>query len=321
MEIAGLVVGFAGLASVFETSCSIWSTIAKAADYGQSVANALSKLEMEFFKFQAWWVVLDKLAADPRTKSRSAENALLLPSKDLIRKLQSDCGHPLTNAAKSILRILEQLQEILKKNGALELTARASHEYQQEAALASQSSDHDLAMMSRKAASRDRILSTRLQKSTPFFRRVIHAARPWKEPDKARIAELLQDFGYWNRNLYETLPSNIRESVLVYGMAGYLLDSTDELPGLLSVKDVDAQGRVVVECAKLVELRKRMRLSPGHAIGPGLQSSLEHMKKNEWFAGRLPEKLKADELFSQLTCRPSEDCKPAQSIDCSQFQN
>ena len=58
MEVAGLVIGIAGLATVFETGCKIWLTVAKASQYGDNVANALSKLEMEFFKFQAWWVVL-----------------------------------------------------------------------------------------------------------------------------------------------------------------------------------------------------------------------------------------------------------------------
>lgn len=51
MEVAGLVVGIAGLAAVFETGCEIWLTVAKASQYGESVANALSKLEMEVFKF------------------------------------------------------------------------------------------------------------------------------------------------------------------------------------------------------------------------------------------------------------------------------
>lgn len=43
--------------------------VIKAFQYGESVANALSKLEMEFFKFQAWWVVLERIAADPRKQT------------------------------------------------------------------------------------------------------------------------------------------------------------------------------------------------------------------------------------------------------------
>ena len=38
MEVAGLVIGIAGLAAVFETRCEIWLRVTKASQCGESVA-------------------------------------------------------------------------------------------------------------------------------------------------------------------------------------------------------------------------------------------------------------------------------------------
>ena len=298
MEVAGLVVGIAGLAAVFETGCTIWLTISHASKYGRSVANALSKLEMEFFKFQAWWIVLDRLVADPRNRARR-DGPAPMPSSKLLKELQRSAEHPVTNAAQNIVRLLGELQDILSNNGALDTAAqvRTGHE-----PLPASDDKPVSSLLARAegAKTRHAALAKKLRKSTPFFTRVIHGAKPWDGADEEKIEKILQDINYWNQSLYDILPFNIRESVLAHGMAGYLLDSEEDVLNLSEVDKGKAQTAVAVECARLVELRKRVKLSPGQNGTQNLLSALDDMRKTKGFAGKLPREVDMQHPFSVL---------------------
>jgi hypothetical protein len=324
MEVAGLVVGIAGLAAVFETGCEIWLTVAKASQYGESVANALSKLEMEVFKFQAWWVVLERMAADPRKQAphsgRVAKASSMSSSNlNLTRQLRESCKHPILNAATAIQRLLEQLQDILEKNGALEARDAAANLPKDKPAM-SEPAKQGLASSFIAAESRHKALVNRLQGSTPFRKRVLHGARPWAGADKDKIDGILDSITYWNRSLYEILPSNIRESVMIHGMAGYLLESTDDKIEDISItKEVNAQNRVAVECARLVELRKQLRMSGDKTMSTHLRKNLDDMRKTRELSEQLTHITSAEEPFSILRSGEADDCKltlPFDIVSC-----
>lgn len=320
MEIAGLVVGIAGLAAVFETGCEIWLTVAKASQYGESVANALSKLKMEFFKFHAWFVVLERLSADPRARSSRLEadsSSFTSSNLKIVRQLQEQCQSPIYNAASNITRLLQQLQAILEKNGALDAQKAATATPEGKPTTSDAPAD-DLQTIAASTTGRYKAVAARLQKSTPFRKRVMHAAKPWAGADRAKIAEILDEITYWNRSLYELLPSNIRESVMVHGTAGYLLESTDEnLAHVSATQDADAQSRVAVECARLVELRKRLRKSGGSGMPTNLRKSLDEMDKTKELADHLLDIVATPEPFSILRSVDGDECRcsPPMTID------
>lgn len=61
MEAAGFVIGLAGLISVFDKACEIWRAIGAAKDFGEDVEGSIRKLEIEFFRFHSWWIVIERL--------------------------------------------------------------------------------------------------------------------------------------------------------------------------------------------------------------------------------------------------------------------
>lgn len=331
MEIAGLVIGIAGLAAVFETGCDIWLTVTKADRYGESVANALSKLEMEFFKFQAWWVVLERLAADPRHRSAQSRRRIeesIMPSKkaQLLRQLCEQRDNPIIIAARNIQRLLEKLQAILQRNGSLVLLEGVNAgDEDKNSAKGPESQERGLSARAASSTKRHEALVARLQKSTPFRKRILHGAKPWAGADQIEISNILDEIIYWNRSLYEILPSNIRESVMAQGMAGYLLEPEDEdnnIRDLSAVQDVDAQSRVAVECAKLVDLRNRLRTSsrsPAAAMAHPLHNSLDEMQR-KGFADQLPDHVGGANTFSVVTDPASNACESDMGrLECNPY--
>ena len=303
MEVAGLVIGIAGLAAVFETGCEIWLTVAKASQYGENVANALSKSEMEFYKFQAWWVVLEQMAAEPR-KQTPHSSRVGFSNLSHNQQLHENRGHPIFNAATAIQRLLEQLQVILEENGALAVSLP------EDKSVTSELAEPDLRTRIIATKGGHKALVNRLQRSTPFRKRVLHGARPWAGADKEKIDEILNNITYWNRSLYEILPSNIRESVMVHGMVGYLLESTDDKIEDISItKEVNAQSRMAVECARLVELRKQLRMPGDQKISEHLQKNLDDIRKTRELSRELTHITTTENPFSMLQSSKADDCK------------
>lgn len=65
MDVVGFAVSLSGLIAVFATACDIWRTIATAKDFGDDVDGSIRKLEIEYFRFQSWWKVIQKLEILP----------------------------------------------------------------------------------------------------------------------------------------------------------------------------------------------------------------------------------------------------------------
>ncbi|RYP80977.1 hypothetical protein DL769_002194 [Monosporascus sp. CRB-8-3] len=247
LEIPAFIVGLSGLAAVFDKSCAIWRAIREAENFGEDVADRLRILEMEFFRFQTWWEALEKLAVqNPPVRSKTIPSTFL--GSALANQLRDNLEHPITNAASQISKLLGDVQTILIDQGVLRVTAGS----QPSNAQASQN-PKTLNEDTENSQSRRRKLAKDLMNSISWWKRVKYDAKPWDESAKSALVSKLQDIAYWNRALYDILPSGTRDSVLSQGISAYILSDPQEANSLSKLKQ-----DVVSETAKLLVSRKQL---------------------------------------------------------------
>jgi hypothetical protein len=254
LAIPGFIIGLNGLAAIFDKSCLVWKTIAQAQDFGEDVADWMRKLEMEFFRFQTWWTALEHLATNSMSNSESSnrrgETSLSSSESPLVVQLRDrDFEHPITRAAASVYKLLEEIEAILRENGVLAISQQQPSPAQPEAALSA-----DFSKQRQIAFAKD------LLQKTPWVKRYKHDARPWKASDKSALESKLTDIIYWNQSLHDILPQNIRDSVLHQGISGYILQDEDEAEKLSKLGG-GLQGRdaPLCESANLFAVRRRFR--------------------------------------------------------------
>ncbi|USP75915.1 hypothetical protein yc1106_03189 [Curvularia clavata] len=247
LEIPAFIVGLSGLAAVFDKSCAIWRTIREAENFGEDVADRLRILEMEIFRFQTWWEALEKLAVqNPPVKSKTIPSTLL--GSILANQLRDNLEHPITNAASQISKLLNDVQTILIDQGVLRATV-GSQLFNAQAAQNPKTLDEDL----ENSHSRRRKLAKDLMTSISWWKRVQYDAKPWDESVKSALASKLQDIAYWNRALYDILPSRTRDSILSQGISAYILSDPQEASSVSKLKQ-----DVVSETAKLLVSRRQL---------------------------------------------------------------
>ena len=281
LELPGFVVGLSGLLAVFDKACVIWRTIAQAQEYGDDVARTMSKIEMEFFKFQAWWTVMDSLTMGPRAQAQSAPSLARSP---LLEQLQNAAGNPLVLASQSILTLLEELEKILVRNNIITVSVKSSHS--STASTVRAPSTDDLTTLTKARAIRQKRQAKDLQESTSWFRCLKFDATPWKDAsDKVRIEKIHSDFRYWNDNLYGVLPGNIRESVLQQGIAGFILDLEENAISISENMSATQDSKsLVLEYANLLALKQQLRLTDAQAqqrvgrLAVDMRISLSHLR-------------------------------------------
>jgi hypothetical protein len=247
LEIPAFIIGLGGLISVFEKGFEVWLVIRRADDFGDDVADWICKLEMEFFRFQTWWTALEHLAITKRS-SHSVLN-VPLQSSPLQVTLDKQFGKPIIDAAASVLRLLERIEGILQRNGVLVVM-------QVEPAVVDPGVD--LGEATAKSRQRLKRFANELLKHTPWTTRIKHSTSPWKEEtDKAALDDSLESIIYWNNTLYSILPQNIRDSILELGIAGYALDSPENIKDIVNLSN-DRNG-TLSQSARLMTIRQRFK--------------------------------------------------------------
>ncbi len=260
LEIPGFVIGVGGLAAVFDKACLVWKTIAEAQDFGEDVASWLAQLEMEFYRFQLWWTYFEHLSA------RSTANPFIAPAtgtdpESLLSHIRDQNGRQIENAATSVLKVLEDIERILRSCGALRaLSAVAAVPISNtpRATAASQNFGINGTPNLNEEKERRRYREKVLLKRVPWLKRVKYGASPWKESDRDALNEKLQLLTWWNRSLLELLPTSIRDSILFQGPLGYLLAEDEDAAGLSKLKiSGSLSNREAGYSARLRETRKR----------------------------------------------------------------
>ncbi|ENH66843.1 hypothetical protein FOC1_g10007502 [Fusarium oxysporum f. sp. cubense race 1] len=267
LEIPAFIIGLGGLISVFEKGFEVWRVIRRADDFGDDVADWMCKLEMEFFRFQTWWTALEHLAITKKS-SHSVLN-VPLQSSPLQVTLDKQFGKPIIDAATSVLRLLEKIEGILQRNGVLVVM-------QAEPAV----TDHDGDLGEATAKSRKRLkrFANELLKHTPWTTRIKHSTSPWKEDtDKTALDDSLDSMIYWNNTLYSILPQNIRDSILELGIAGYALDSPENIKDIVNLSN--NRNGTLSQSAKLMTIRRRFK--DGSDLSVDLDAILQKMELKE----------------------------------------
>jgi len=270
LELPAFIIGLGGLASIFDHCFLIWRTIRQAQDFSEDIADWMRKLEMEFFHFQTWWTALEYLSQATNTcrsmwpaRQQAPAPTLSSMTSPLVLQLRDHVGHPITNAASSVLKLLEEIEMILKRNGVLAV----SQMQQKPAQLAGTafSLHKDIA----EVQIRHKAFATDIFKNTPWLKRLKHDASPWKESDKALLESKLASIIYWNQSLYSILPQNIRDSVLRQGISGYILDDEDEAENLSKLgKGPQGRDTALSESANLLAVRRQFKdsMKPGDKL-------------------------------------------------------
>ncbi|EXM17336.1 HeLo domain superfamily [Fusarium oxysporum f. sp. vasinfectum] len=267
LEIPAFIIGLGGLISVFEKGFEVWRVIRRADDFGDDVADWMCKLEMEFFRFQTWWTALEHLAITKKS-SHSVLN-VPLQSSPLQVTLDKQFGKPIIDAATSVLTLLEKIERILQRNGVLAVM-------QAEPAV----TDHDGDLGEATAKSRQRLkrFANEFLKHTPWTTRIKHSTSPWKEDtDKTALDDSLESMIYWNNTLYSILPQNIRDSILELGIAGYALDSPENIKDIVNLSN--NRNGTLSQSAKLMTIRRRFK--DGSDLSVDLDAILQKMELKE----------------------------------------
>ena len=300
LELPSFIVGLTGLAAVFDKACAIWRTVAQAREYGEHIAKSMSKIEMEFFRFQAWWTVLETLAADPRNQHARST----LPRSSMIVELETHVKNPLTMAASNVVELLNELEQILVRNGVLKIAGQVMPAVVGAQTRTDLSTEVDQYRALQKRFAKD------LLRSTSWFRRLKHDAAPWKSAtDRTRISDMHDDFRYWNDNLYGILPHNIRESVLQQGIAGFILDEEENALSLSSLTRRGAmQNLAILEYTQLLEIRRETRYA-GQTVPRVLQDVFVDMKRSSMKIQGMPTSYDIKRPFSTLAYKEHGSCK------------
>ncbi|UPL00748.1 hypothetical protein LCI18_011682 [Fusarium solani-melongenae] len=218
LEIPSFIIGLGGLVAVFEKGFEVWRTIREAHDFGDDVADWMCKLEMEFFRFQTWWTALEHLALRPG----HPPSVRRVPSQTsaLQVTLDKQFGQPITDAAVNILKLLEKIEDVLKRNGILTIFQAQPPELRQTL---------DLSEETFKSRTRLKKFADDLLKHTPWITRIKHNASPWKDND----------------------------NILELGIAGYALDTSDNIGDISRLSS--NRNTVLSQSAKFIRLRQRFK--------------------------------------------------------------
>ncbi|CAI4212063.1 unnamed protein product [Parascedosporium putredinis] len=203
LELPGLIIGLSGLIAVFEKSFEVWHAIQQARSFGDDVADWMCKLEMEFFRFQTWWTALERLSvASGARAARQPRRVLSLPisSCALQTAIQKQFGEQVTDAATSVLKLLEKARIILERNGMLAVKQQLN----QSSPVPTTPDTLDLSSGTAQSKARLRTFRKELMRHTSC------------------------SIVYWNDALYSILPQALRDSVLQLGIAGYVFDDAQQ---------------------------------------------------------------------------------------------
>jgi hypothetical protein len=246
LEIPSFIIGLGGLVAVFEKGFEVWRTIREAHDFGDDVADWMCKLEMEFFRFQTWWTALEHLALRPGRPP--SVRRVPTTTSTLQVTLDKQFGQPITDAAVNILKLLKKVEELLKRNGILTIFQAQPPEPRQTLDLSEETS---------KSRTRLKKFADDLLKHTPWITRIKHNASPWKDNDKSTLDSSLESMIYWNNALYSILPQNLRDSILELGIAGYALDTSENIRDISRLSS--NRNTVLSQSAKLIRLRQQFK--------------------------------------------------------------
>lgn len=252
LEIPAFVIGLAGLTGVYDKICLIWKTLAQAANYGDDIADILTQVEMEYFRFEMWWSAMADLVKGTKGSQQKAGTAA--PNGSLFALMQESMSSQFLSTVTQIQTGFEKIEQILKKNGSLSTLNELAKKPPLSTSPGALSTPVERTQESRRTRARE------LLKNTSFTRRVIHSAKPWGDADKDELEKEAQKLRNWNNQLYSILPQRLRDVILEQGISGYLLHDTRAATAISSLGSTSA----VIKTANLVLLRGQTSQAAGH---------------------------------------------------------
>ncbi|KAK3899697.1 hypothetical protein C8A05DRAFT_36673 [Staphylotrichum tortipilum] len=252
LEIPAFVIGLAGVTGAYDKVCLIWKTLAQAANYGDDVAQILTQVEMEYFRFEMWWSAMADLVKETKGSQQKARTAA--PKGSLFALMQESMSSQFLGAVTQIQTGFEKIEQILKKNGSLATLNELAKNPPPPTSTGALSTPVERIRESRRRRAR------RLLKNTSFTRRVIHSAKPWGDADKNELEKEAQKLRSGNDQLYSILPQRLRDVILEQGISGYLLHDAPAATAVSSLGSTSA----VTKTANLVLLRGQTSQAAGH---------------------------------------------------------
>lgn len=290
MDAASFAISIIGL---YNDVCRIWKTISEAKGFGDDIADFLARLEMQFFKYDMWWRYANKAIVTSQGPDLGTSLQTNTPTT-LQEQQRYGSGKPIEDAAIATLKLLEDIQKVLEQYKILQIGTQIDQQQQQSLNnnhAARQVPISKLQESTIQAAMHHKALVASLQRKTPWHKRVLAGSAPWKTADKDKLEEKLAKFTAWNVNLYNLLPSEVRDSVLRQGLGAYLLES-----GEIDTKQINKLLQSRDECEREVGnsahlLRMRHQFEGGQIDNPSLLAELNRreldffsleVKEEEW---------------------------------------
>jgi hypothetical protein len=159
--------------------------------------------------------------------------------------------NPVITIAQSIVRILQEIEGVLRDSGALSaLESRAGTTGPEGSVRSGPRSIGDQLGEARLGVEG---LSRHLLSAVSWRKRVKHDATPWRQSNKELLDDKLQQLGRWNDVLFSILPRELRESILTQGMSGLLLAQPEEAG---SIAGLDRGA--ISQQAKLLQVHRKL---------------------------------------------------------------
>lgn len=224
LEIPAFVVGLSGIVTLVDKSFSIWRAIAESQAFGSNLTDVLAQLAAEYYRFLSWARAVGALQLSPemdKHPSAAARSGKDLDPSDPRKQIQDQ----IENAVAQVIKILESTQSVIgryKLPQGSEAPAKTLLGADGLSAVVPLPKPKDDIVHNNQVAAQKNLAAT-FQSKTSFRLRLKFGSRPWKEPDKRVLEDLVTKFNYWNCRLNDILSDHVRSSVFEQAPLGFAL--------------------------------------------------------------------------------------------------
>lgn len=218
LEIPAFVVGLSGIVTLVDKSFLIWRAITESQDFGSNLTDVLAQLSAEYYRFLSWARAVGASRLSPKVNNHpnsvphlEVANRGLDPSDP--RKQIHD---QVENAVAQVIKILESTNSVIRRyklpQGS-EASTKPLLGSDGLSAVVPLPEPKDNILHDNQVVAQKHLAAT-FQSKTSLRLRLKFGSRPWKEPDKKVLQDLVTRFSYWNCRLNDLLSDQVSSSVL-----------------------------------------------------------------------------------------------------------
>ena len=268
-----------GLLGIIDKVFITWRAVSRAKNFGKDVAEHLVTIEMEYFRFQAWWTVLESIRED-LLPQRRAGSTRIVPTlqrhatSDLQRKLEEGMTSPILSAASVFLAGLQEIEETLQKLGCLDSIGASSSDPDIQNSAPRVGTGFDAV---ERISSRRKRRARDLVRGTSFYQRLTHQTKPWGVADNDHIKDVIDRLIYSNNFLYGILPQRVRDSLLEQSLIGYILGEEGISKTAPIFSEMLKQKKALVPLRQNMALFLRHEATESKQLGVNIQEEVQKM--------------------------------------------